>query len=70
MVSASWAQELQTGIRKATLVIHELAEENHEDGQSTREQLLNIVQQFRAALQKVWMGDDGLFEIRQVSHRC
>ncbi len=43
------------------------AGEKGDDAEENRQRLQHIVQQFRSALHKVWMGDDVLFEIRYVT---
>ncbi len=66
MDSVIWAQELQGAIKKVTSVIEKLAVEKDEDAQNNRQNLQTVSQQIRSALQRLWMGDDGLFEIRYV----
>jgi ElaB/YqjD/DUF883 family membrane-anchored ribosome-binding protein len=67
MASVIWAQELQGSIQKAASVMEKSAGEKGDDAEENRQRLQHIVQQFRSALHKVWMGDDVLFEIRYVT---
>lgn len=63
MSTLTWAQELQSAVKKANSVVDKLAQEKDAEAQQTRSQLQVIVQTLRSTLNNVWMGDDNLFEV-------
>jgi hypothetical protein len=65
LTSVVWAQELYAAIDKANSTVDKLkVEVDSTDAAHIASNLQNIGQQLRAALRSVWIGDDGLFEIR------
>ncbi|KIR30957.1 cohesin loading factor subunit SCC2 [Cryptococcus deuterogattii LA55] len=63
MASVIWAQELQTGVKKARSVVENLAAEKDDEAQEMSQKLLSIGMMLKTTLRDIWMVDDKLFEV-------
>nr|KIR48435.1 cohesin loading factor subunit SCC2 [Cryptococcus bacillisporus CA1280] len=64
MASVIWAQELQTGVKKARSVVENLAAEKDDEAQEMSQKLLSIGMMLKTTLRNIWMVDDKLFEVK------
>ncbi|KIR53758.1 cohesin loading factor subunit SCC2 [Cryptococcus gattii Ru294] len=64
MASVIWAQELQTGVKKARSVVGNLAAEKDDEAQEMSQKLLSIGMMLKTTLRDIWMVDDKLFEVK------